>query len=214
MLIIFDWDGTLIDSTGKIVQCMQEAAKQVGLHELAANKVRQIIGLGLPEAIFALYPETPLEQRELLRTAYSDVYLSTATHNPNQLYEGVEQGLHDLRQQGHSLAVATGKSRRGLNRALSDLGWQDFFDSTRCADETASKPNPLMVNQLLDELFAEADDAVMVGDTTFDLEMAQHAGIKSIGVSYGAHSVEHLLSCEPISIIDHFSDIHQVLKQL
>lgn len=214
MLLIFDWDGTLIDSTGKITHCVQQAAMQVGLPVLPRTTIKSIIGLGLPEAIQTLYPEADATIREQLRIAYSDIFLSSDQRSGSDLYEGVESGLQQLRHQGHILAVATGKSRRGLNRVLDAFNWQDFFDATRCADETASKPNPLMLYQLLAELNTPVEQALMIGDTSFDLAMAQNAGMRSIGVSYGAHPVEHLTPLQPVSIIDQFSEIHSIIDNL
>lgn len=214
MLLIFDWDGTLIDSTGKITHCVQLAAEQVGLPILPRPTIKNIIGLGLPEAIQTLYPQADAVIREQLRIAYSDIFLSSDQDSSSSLYPGVAEGLLKLRQQGHQLAVATGKSRRGLNRVLTAFDWQDFFDATRCADETASKPNPLMLKQLLDELDTPVEQALMIGDTTFDLAMAQNAGMKSLAVSYGAHPIGHLKPLQPIDIIHHFSDIHPIIENL
>lgn len=210
MLVVFDWDGTLIDSTAKIVRSMQTAAQLVGLPILKDDAVRNIIGLGLPEAVFSLYPEASLEKRNALRHAYSDVYLGKE-QMPCALYDGVEQVLHDLRQAGFRLAVATGKSRRGLDRALQELDWLDYFDATRCADETASKPNPLMLEQLMTELAVPASDTIMVGDTEFDLAMASNAGVASVGVSYGAHAAERLFVHKPLAVIDHFLQLPTVI---
>lgn len=214
MLLIFDWDGTLIDSTRKITHCVQQAAKAVGLPVLSHSKTKSIIGLGLPEAIQTLYPEADADSREQLRVAYSDLFLSSDQNNSCELYDGVAAGLQQLKNQGHTLAVATGKSRQGLNRVLSSFDWLDFFAATRCADETASKPNPLMLHQLLNELDTPVEQALMIGDTTFDLAMAKKAGMRSIGVSYGAHPVENLQPLQPISIIDHFSELHPIIDNL
>lgn len=214
MLLIFDWDGTLIDSTGKITHCVQLAAEQVGLPVLPRPTIKNIIGLGLPEAIQTLYPQADAAIREQLRVAYSDIFLGSDQNSGSSLYAGVAEGLLRLRQQGHQLAVATGKSRRGLNRVLAAFDWQDFFDATRCADETASKPDPLMLKQLLSELNTPVEQALMIGDTTFDLAMAQNAGMKSLAVSYGAHPVERLKPLQPISVINHFSEIHSIIENL
>lgn len=211
MLVIFDWDGTLIDSTGKIVRSMQEAARQVNLPPLADDAVRNIIGLGLPEAILTLYPEAGAESRQALRKAYSEVYIE-ADRVPCALYDGVEQGLVQLENAGHSVAVATGKSRAGLNRVLANLGWQDRFRATRCADETASKPHPLMLHEIMQECRVDARDVVMVGDTEYDLAMAVNAKVQGVGVSYGAHEASRLLLHSPIAVIDHFSELNAVLR--
>lgn len=206
MLMIFDWDGTLIDSTGKITRCMQLAIADTGLDERSDSEVKQIIGLGLPEAVRQLFPGIDQAAMDALRQSYSEHFIH-ADQTPCEFYPGVTEVLNHLREQGHQLCVATGKSRRGLNRVLANLGMEEFFDSSRCADETASKPNPRMLFELMEELRAPAHRSVMVGDTAFDLEMAKNAGIGSIAVSYGAHDRERLLEHEPHRYIDHFSEL-------
>lgn len=210
MLVVFDWDGTLIDSTGKIVRSMHQAAQQVDLPVLADDAVRNIIGLGLPEAILTLYPDADAVRRQHLREAYSRVYMAEDA-TPCALFAGVEQGLQRLQQAGHHIAVATGKSRNGLNRVLANLGWQTRFDATRCADETASKPDPKMLRELIAYFSVAADEVYMVGDTEYDLAMAQNAGVYGIGVSYGAHAAERLYVHQPIAVIDHFTELDNIL---
>lgn len=206
MLFIFDWDGTLSDSTGKIIRCMQTATRRVGLEELSDDAIRNIIGLGLPEAIKALYPDATDAHVNAIRRAYSEVYLAE-DQTPSPFYPRVEETLHRLRDDGYRLTVATGKSRRGLERVLRGLGMTGFFHGSRCADETASKPHPMMLNQLLQELKYEADGAVMVGDTEYDMEMAQRAGIPRVAVSYGAHDISRLTGYNPTLCIDVFSEL-------
>ena len=206
MLYIFDWDGTLLDSTAKIVSCMHKAIAEVGMPARTDDEARNIIGLGLPEAIRQLFPAISDDALRALRDSYSSYFIA-ADKTPCDFFPHVEEVLHQLREQGHQLAVATGKSRRGLNRVLDNLNMQSYFDATRCADETASKPDPLMLEALLAELNHEPKDAIMVGDTEFDLLMAQNAGIRGVGVSYGAHSVERLLACQPLACIDDFQDL-------
>ncbi|WP_101759415.1 HAD-IA family hydrolase [Oceanicoccus sp. KOV_DT_Chl] len=206
MLIIFDWDGTLIDSTAKIIGSMQLAIAELGLPPIADDAVKGIIGLGLPEAVATLYPGTDVARLDQLRSSYSQYFIA-ADRVPCHFYPDVERVLDHLRDKGHQLAVATGKSRNGLNRVLSNLQLTDYFDASRCADETASKPDPLMLHQLLAELNYDAGAAVMVGDTAFDLEMAANAGVASVGVSYGAHPVDRLLLHKPRRIIDRFEQL-------
>ncbi|CAA0096640.1 N-acetylmuramic acid 6-phosphate phosphatase [BD1-7 clade bacterium] len=206
MLVIFDWDGTLIDSTGKIVGAMQAAIEGLGLPPLEDAPIQNIIGLGLPEAILKLYPHEPASVRESLRVGYSKAFVKADTV-PCELYGGVETTLASLKNANMQLAVATGKSRKGLDRQLAKLGWADYFDATRCADETESKPSPLMLQQLLHELDVSVDRALMVGDTEYDLLMAKNAGMASVGVSYGAHSVAHLQTFDPVVIVDHMSEL-------
>jgi len=206
MLLIFDWDGTVIDSTGKIIRCIQAAIEVNGLPYRDAVAVQNIIGLGLPEAIRELFPAISARDIECLREAYARVF-KEEDRVPCSFFPGVEETFGQLREAGHSLAVATGKSRRGLSRVLANLDMADFFDSTRCADETQSKPHPQMLIEILEELDYPAEEAVMVGDTEFDLKMAQNAGVAGIAVSYGAHSLERLQVCEPVLSIDRFDSL-------
>lgn len=200
-LVIFDWDGTLMDSAGKIVKSMQLAADSLGFEVLSDAAIKDIIGLGLPEAIHRLYPDHDADRREKIRAQYAHFFVNDRSID-SQPFENVEALLEELTQQGRVLAVATGKSRIGLNRVLGETGFTHFFNASRCADETLSKPDPLMVNQLLEELKLGADTAVMVGDTEYDLEMAVLAGVDSIGVTYGSHSRDRLERHNPLVCAD------------
>jgi len=206
MLFVFDWDGTLIDSTDKIAGSMQKAIADLGLPERSIEETKSIIGLGLPESVRTLFPGLDEAMIPEVTASYSRHFIA-ADQNPCDFFPNVDEVLKQLRAEGHLLAVATGKSRRGLNRVLGNMSLTEFFDGSRCADETASKPNPLMLNELLAELKVDVDSAVMVGDTDFDLGMAANAGMKSIGVSYGAHPVERLLPHKPDRIIDSFEQL-------
>ena len=206
MLYIFDWDGTVIDSTAKIVRCLQMAIAEHDMPERTDEQAKSIIGLGLPEAVQDLYPTISPLQNQQLRESYSRHFIE-ADQTPCNFYPDVERVMQQLRSDGHSLAVATGKSRRGLDRVLVSVGMEGYFDATRCADETASKPDPLMLLQLLKQLEFTREDAVMVGDTEYDLGMANNAGMKSIAVTYGAHSKERLLKCRPERLIDSFAEL-------
>jgi phosphoglycolate phosphatase len=208
MLFIFDWDGTLIDSTDKIISCMQSAVSSLDLPFRDSSAVKSIIGLGLPEAIETLFPNIRSSLAESLISRYSE-YFVEADQVPCEFYPNVLTTLNSLRGDGHQLAVATGKSRRGLNRVLGNLKMDEFFDASRCADETSSKPHPMMLEELLEELCCHSASAVMVGDTEFDLEMAANLGMKRIGVSYGAHSIERLERHAPELIVD---DLGQLLS--
>lgn len=201
MLFIFDWDGTLVDSAETIVGAMQNAIAELGLASRTDHEVRDIIGLGLPEALRQLYPT--VTELEPLREAYVRHFLAVET-GPSVLFAGVADTLEQLKQRGHGLAVATGKSRRGLGRALHRLGWERFFDASRCADETRSKPHPLMLHELLAELATPVERAVMVGDTEYDMAMAQEAGMERIAVNYGAHAVARLLPYGPALVLEDF----------
>lgn len=212
MLVIFDWDGTLLNSLGKISRCMQLAAADAELDHRDEEAIRGIIGLGLPEALATLYPGVSDAPLELLRQRYSHHFLREDTQ-PCEFYPGVQVTLEQLKSGGHQLAVATGKSRAGLNRVLGNLGWESYFHASRCADETCSKPDPLMLSELLAELDYDVEDAVMVGDTEFDLAMAATLGMRRIGVSYGAHPVSRLSRHEPEAIIDSIEDLPGLLQK-
>lgn len=208
MFFIFDWDGTISDSAAKIVGCMQVAAAEVQLEVLSDDAIRNIIGLGLPEAIAALYPEESLAAREALKDAYANQFVQKDV-KPSPFFPGVMDTLQALKARGHILAVATGKSRRGLDRVLANLQLEDFFHSTRCADETASKPHPQMLNELLEEFSFSAEQAVMIGDTEYDMDMARAIGMPRIAVSYGAHHIDRLKPFDPVMCVDHFEHILQ-----
>lgn len=207
--IIFDWDGTLSDSTGRIVDSMQCAAADCNLACLADESIKQIIGLGLPEALDRLWPESTPDERQLMTQSYAQYFVSDSKVAMG-FYPGALALLDEL-SNDHLLAVATGKSRRGLNRLLSDNGLQDVFDITRCADETQSKPHPQMLLEILQELDIAIDEAVMVGDTTYDLAMAQAIGMDSVGVVYGAHNASQLQDCDPKIICDSMAQLRQFL---
>lgn len=206
MLLIFDWDGTLIDSSEKIITSMHRAAETTGLPFLGDDNVKSIIGLGLPEAIHRLYPEAELFRREQFREHYAQHYLE-ADRIPCEFFPGVMDTLEHFKSRGYQLAVATGKARRGLNRILTNMQLLDFFHGSRCSDETQSKPHPQMLLELLQEFSHQPHEALMVGDTTFDMEMAFRANIPRIAVSYGVHEVNELKCFEPKAVIDHFVDL-------
>ncbi len=206
MIAIFDWDGTLMDSTGKIISCMQQAAERAGLEVLGDRVIANIIGLGLPEAVRTLYPHINADEAEALRSSYSHIFIHEDT-SPCDLYPGVEEGLRRLEAAQIPLAVATGKSRRGLDRMLAMLGWQQRFVITRCADETASKPNPLMLRQILAAVGKSPACAVMVGDTEYDLAMAAAINMPSLGLEYGAHEAARLQAHKPALITDQFPEV-------
>ncbi|MGS0742043.1 HAD-IIIA family hydrolase [Glaciimonas sp. GG7] len=195
-LIVFDWDGTLMDSTATIVKCIQAAAKDVGLPVPDRKAAAHVIGLGLAEALQMAMPglEASLYPRVLERYRYH--YL--AQDQDLTLFDGVREMLADLSQQGYFLAVATGKSRVGLNRALHATNLLSVFDATRCADETFSKPHPAMLQELTRELGQDIRRTVMIGDTTHDLQMAINAGATALAVDYGAHPVNELKALHPV----------------
>jgi phosphoglycolate phosphatase len=206
-LLVFDWDGTLADSIERIVISMQVAASACQLPVLDAPIIKGIIGLGLPEAIASLYPTlTDHLAIARFRRHYSEHYLSLETE-PSPLFPGVVEALNGFREQGYLLAVATGKGRRGLDAVLDGHGWLDYFDVTRCADETASKPDPLMLQQILAHCQVAPQQALMVGDSPFDLQMAQRAGMDSVAVGYGAQPLATLRQHGPRLAVEKFSEI-------
>jgi len=167
----------------------------------AAHEIRNIVGLGLPQAVALLFPRLGEQERSAMAQAYSQHYVSS-DQGPAALFEGALDTLLAIRDRGIELAVATGKSRRGLDRVLSGLGLSDFFDATRCADETRSKPHPLMLEEIMVERDKAPHEVLMVGDTEYDLLMARDAGVRSVGVSFGVHSIDRLALCEPVAIVD------------
>ena len=212
-LLIFDWDGTLVDSIGRIVESMHWAADSCELARCSDAQVKGIIGLGLPEAIASLHPElveTALVER--FRCCYSERYLALEAE-PSALFPGVAEALEMFRAQGYRLAVATGKSRHGLRRVLEGRGWLDYFDVTRCADETASKPDPLMLEEILEHCGVPAERALMVGDSSFDLRMARDAGMDCVAVGYGAQPLAVLREHGPALAIENFMELHAWLDR-
>lgn len=209
MLFIFDWDGTLSDSKAKITHSMQFAAQDLGWEPLLDHLIHNIIGLGLPEAILHLYPEATDTERSQLRDRYAANFIRLEDEKASDFFPLVHETLAALRKQGHLLAVATGKSRKGLDRVLATHGLADYFDATRCADETASKPSPLMLEELLLQFGVPVQDSVMIGDTEFDMEMARRIDMPRIAVSYGAHHPDRLHPYNPELCVDSIETILQ-----
>ncbi|NHZ61020.1 HAD-IA family hydrolase [Massilia genomosp. 1] len=195
-LIVFDWDGTLMDSTSTIVKCIQAAAKDLGLPIPRDDAASHVIGLGLHEAMQAVMPNIDPAFYPRMVERYRFHFLSK--DHELVLFDGVREMLTELSQEAYFLAVATGKSRVGLNRSLNAVGLLSLFDATRCADETFSKPHPAMLQELTRELGQDLKRTVMIGDTTHDLLMANNAGAAAIAVQYGAHPHEQLSACNPI----------------
>lgn len=209
-LIIFDWDGTLMDSAAKIVSCMQMAAARCEVEIPSVEAVSHIIGISLTPAIKQLFNIDDDKLAERLTLAYKDVYLGADT-TPCPLFEGVVDMLAGLTASGHELAVATGKARRGLNRAWQQTNTGHFFITSRCADEADSKPSPDMLLQLLKERDLTPAQALMIGDTTYDMQMAQAIGMDRVGVSYGVHAAVNLAKHQPNSIVHSIAELHALL---
>ena len=207
-LIIFDWDGTLFDSVGQIVASLIFAAVKFE-QPLTEDAAKSIIGLGLPEVAQVLFPHVPELHQQILQ-CYGDHYVA---HSKNDVwFEGVDLMLRDLKAQGIKLAVATGKSRRGLDRVLAQTNSLELFEITRAASETKSKPDPLMLAEILEFTGLTADQAIMVGDSSYDLEMAQNIYMPRIGVTYGVHSVDVLAQFNPLAIVHDVTTLHQILN--
>ena len=208
-LIIFDWDGTLYDSVGQIVASLQFAAGQFN-QPLSYDDAKGSIGLGLPEVAQRLFPSVPELHTKILQ-CYADHYVANSAEDA--WFEGVAEMLSSLADAGLKLAVATGKSRKGLDRVLKQTQSQNLFITTRAASETRSKPNPLMLEEILAETSIQAEHAIMVGDTSFDLEMAQNIAMPRVGVSYGVHSVATLNHFQPLYIADTVSALQAFLLE-
>lgn len=210
-LIVFDWDGTLMDSAAKIVRCFQSAATDAGVPPPSDQEIRNIIGLGLKEALDILLPvvDEPARAHVVERYRHHFIHIDT-TETP--LFPGVREGLDDLTNAGYQLAIATGKARRGLDRVLQETAISHYFCATRCADESRSKPHPQMLHDLLEHTGIAPDRALMVGDTTYDLEMAGAAAMSGIAVCYGAHERGRLLMHKPLECFDSFISVCQWLK--
>ncbi len=210
-LIVFDWDGTLMDSTALIVRAIQAASADLGLSVPSREQASYVIGMGLNEALHAAIPELDPVDYPRLVERYRVHYFSG--DQDLVLFDGVETLLRDLRAEGRTLAVATGKSRAGLDRALAASGLGGYFQATRTADETFSKPHPRMLLELMDELVAAPAHTVMIGDTTHDLLMARNAGTASIGVSFGAHPAEDLAELAPRALVHSIPELAEWLTR-
>jgi phosphoglycolate phosphatase len=205
-LLIFDWDGTLSNSVDRIVSCIQIAAREHQLPVPSFDQAANIIGLGLHEAVDMLFPNADERLVSEVVASYS-VHYRVADSGPCDFFPYVLSVLTELKSRGYLLAVATGKSRAGLDRAFASSNIEGLFHSSRCASETESKPSPLMLEQLLEEFEISAEQALMVGDTEYDMEMAQLIHMPRLAVSYGAHEADRLLKYRPVACIDCFSKI-------
>ena len=208
-LIAFDWDGTLFDSTALIARCIQAAVRDVGGREPSMAEASYVIGMGLMQALAHAAPDVPPERYPQLGERYRHHY--GARQHDLSLFDGVLPMLDDLKRRHHWLAVATGKSRRGLNEVLHTVELHGVFDGSRTADETAGKPDPRMLHELMREFGVEPERTLMIGDTTHDLLMARHAGCASLGVSYGAHEPAGFADLGPLHIAHSVADLRQWL---
>ena len=208
-LIAFDWDGTLFDSTKIIVRCIQAAVRDVGGTVPTDKEAGYVIGLGLMQALAHAAPDVPPEKYPQLGERYRHHY--AAHYDDLSLFDGVLPLLDALKARGHLLAVATGKSRRGLDEVLRTVELKGVFDGSRTADETAGKPDPLMLHELMAEFGVAPERVLMVGDTTHDLQMAVNAGCPSVGVSYGAHEPDTFAVLSPRHVAHSVQELHDWL---
>jgi phosphoglycolate phosphatase len=208
-LIAFDWDGTLYDSTQIIVRCIQSAVVDVGGQKPTDEQAAYVIGMALMPALAHAAPDVPKDKYPMLGERYRHHY--AAHHNDLSLFDGILPMLQALREKQHLLTVATGKSRKGLDDALHQVALRGMFDGSRTADETAGKPNPRMLNELMAEFGVSPERTLMIGDTTHDLEMAHNAGCASIAVSYGAHGTSDFGQWNPLTVAHNVSELHDWL---
>lgn len=208
-LVVFDWDGTLMDSTAHIVSCMRQAIDTLQLPTLPDTHISHIIGLGLPEAVQTLYPDGNTTLWQSLADGYRDVWLNSPEET--SLFDHARELLNALAEKNVLMGVATGKGRRGLDKVLNATGLGELFIATRCADETFSKPHPQMLMELMDYTGISAQNTVMVGDTEFDMLMAANAQVDGLAVTHGAHDEKKLLACKPLALVH---DLHQAQSWL
>lgn len=210
-LIVFDWDGTLMDSTAAIASSIQKAARDLGQPVPSTERAAWVIGLGLGEALQTLVPNMAPGMYVKMIERYRYHYLTQG--DQTTLFPGVREMLQDLQEKAYFLAVATGKSRVGLNRAMANAGLVSLFHTTRCADETFSKPHPAMLQEITRELGQDLRRTLMIGDTTHDLQMAKNAGAAAVAVQYGAHPVATLMECEPMFCAQDIASLHAWLTE-
>ena len=208
-LIAFDWDGTLYDSTQIIVRCIQAAVADVGGVVPTDEQAGYVIGMALIPALAHAAPDVPKEKYPLLGERYRHHY--ALHHNDLSLFDGILPLLQTLRERQHILTVATGKSRKGLDDALHAVSLRGMFDGSRTADETAGKPDPLMLRELMAEFGVSPERTLMIGDTTHDLQMAHNAGCASVAVSYGAHGAEGFERWNPKAVVHTVTELHSWL---
>jgi phosphoglycolate phosphatase len=207
-LVIFDWDGTIMDSIGKIVNCIKCSAQSLNIAPPSDTAIKNIIGLSLEKAMEVLFPSYPTKQTALIN-AYKAHYKVDAT--PTPVFDDVANVLNALKQNGAVLAIATGKGRDGLERLLDQSQLRHFFSATRTSDDAQSKPSPDMLYQLLAELGVSANEAVMIGDTQIDMAMGRAANMDRIGVTMGVHNAQQLSEYDPIATVDSYQQLQQVL---
>lgn len=209
-LIVFDWDGTVVDSTAVIAASIQAACRDLDLPVPSDEAARHVIGMGLEQALRHAVPEAPPEMVKPLAERYRHYYLAQDESIP--LFEGARDTIEDLHGRGYQLAVATGKSRMGLERSMQGSRMGGYFHATRTADQTFSKPHPAMLLEIMEELGVEPGRALMVGDTTHDLQMAVNAGVDAVGMTHGAHPADQLRALQPLALLDDYAGFREWLR--
>ena len=210
-LIVFDWDGTIMDSTAVIAGSIQQACRDLGLSVPSDEAARHVIGMGLVDALRYAVPDAPESMYERLVARYKHHFLAQDASIP--LFEDVRETIIELHDEGYWLAVATGKSRIGLDRALQSSAMTKYFHATRTADQTFSKPHPAMLLEIIEEMGLESDRALMVGDTTHDLQMAINARVDSLGMTHGAHPAEQLRELRPLALLNNFAELREWFRE-
>ncbi|WP_286232533.1 HAD family hydrolase [Thalassotalea sediminis] len=210
-LVIFDWDGTLMDSIARIISSVQQLAMSENLALPNEDAIKGIIGLSLDEALTTLFPNADSHDVEQLKRGYKKHYVDLDP-TPAPIYDYAHQLLSGLKNRGKFLAVATGKAREGLHRVWQEAALCDYFDSSRCGCECTSKPHPDMIEQLLEEFNIAPENAVMIGDSILDMEMAKRAGVDSIGVTHGVHEREKLSLYSPTAIVNSLQEIEELIN--
>ena len=214
-LLIFDWDGTLVDSIERIVTSLQHASKQAAGTDISETQAKEVIGLGLMEAISKLHPELDAKLQIIELTNIADAYRQHYLYDntvPAPLFSGVDKLLDELRQDGYTLAISTGKSRIGLDQSIAEHKMADYFTTTRCAGENKSKPHPEMLQEILSELNFSAGEALMIGDSEHDLKMANNANMQCIGVTHGVHDAATLNKHNPLTCLTDITDLSAYLS--
>lgn len=211
-LLVFDWDGTLLDSQAQIVNCMQSAISELGLEPRSDEQINNIIGLGLEKGVVQLYPMMDMKLVTKTAHVYREHHLFK-DETPSPLFDGTKEALTILQDAGYDLAIATNKSRRGLDKGLSDTSLNDYFPITRCADEAHPKPHPQMLEEILTDHNLDASKALMIGDSEYDLQLAQNTKVDGLAVSYGVHGLMRLLKQDPVGFIDKIGQLPDWLQK-
>jgi phosphoglycolate phosphatase len=210
-LIVFDWDGTVVDSTAVITNSIQAACRDLNLPVPSDEAARYVIGMGLQQALRHAIPDAPEAMILPLVERYRHHYFAQDEHI--SLFDGARDTIADLHDAGYRLAVATGKSRSGLDRSMHAAGMAGFFHATRTADQTFSKPHPAMLLEIMEQLETEPERVLMVGDTTHDLQMAINAGVDALGVTHGAHPAAQLLALQPLALLKNFEELRAWFRE-